>query len=115
MALPTHDLASAIAFYRDVLELPFIWSNAHLAFFQLGATRLLLEVPESEAFDHPGSVLYFDVEDIEAAVPALEARGAVFEDDPHMVGDLGQVSVWMAFFRDPAGNLLALPCERPHR
>ena len=113
VALPTHDLNRSIVFYRDVLDLPFIWSNDRMAFFQVGSTRLLIEIPESEAFDHPGSVLYFDVADIEGAVHELEARGAAFDDMPHLIGELGGVAVWMAFFRDPADNLLALSCERP--
>lgn len=113
VALPAHDMDRAIAFYRDLLELPFIWRDEHLAFFQLGGLRLLIEVPESPEFDHPGSVLYFDVEDIDAATAHYKAKGVVFEDNPHHIGDLGDVAVWMTFFRDSEGNLLALQCERP--
>ena len=113
VALPTHDLDRSIAFYRDVLGLAFIWNNDRMAFFQLGSTRLLIEIPESAAFDHPGSVLYLDVADIEEVVHELARRGLTFDDAPHMVGELGGVVVWMAFFRDPADNVLALSCERP--
>jgi predicted enzyme related to lactoylglutathione lyase len=113
VAMPAHDMDRAVAFYRDTLQLPFIWSNGQLAFFQLGTVRLLLEKPESPAFDHPGSILYFDVEDIDSAVTDLQSRGVTFESPPHHIGDLGSVAVYMAFFPDSEGNLLALQSERP--
>lgn len=113
VALPARDLDRAITFYRDMLGLPYIWSNAHMAFFQMQESRLLIEIPEAPEFDHPGSVLYFDVADIDEAVRNLTARGLVFDDLPHHIGDLGDVAVWMTFFHDPEGNLLALQCERP--
>ena len=113
VALPAHNLDRAIAFYRDVLHLPFIWNNDHLAFFQVHDTRLLIEIPEAPEFDHPGSVLYFDVADIEGAVRDLEGRGVVFSTAPHHIGDIGSTAVWMAFFHDSEENLLALQCERP--
>ena len=113
VAMPAHDMDRAISFYRDTLGLSFLWSDGRLAFFQVGPTRLLIQKPESPAFDHPGSILYFDVDDIEEAVRELKARGVVFQDEPHHVGDLGDVQVFMAFFPDPEGNLLALQAEKP--
>lgn len=113
VAMPAQDMERAIAFYRDTLGLPFLWTNGQLAFFQVGSTRLLVEKPESAAFDHPGSTLYFEVEDIEEAVRELGARGVIFQGEPHHIGDLGDVAVYMIFFPDTEGNLLALQCERP--
>ena len=113
VALPVRDLNRAIAFYRDVLGLPFIWGNSNLAFFQMHETRLLLERPEAPEFDHPGSVLYFEVADIDEAVRHLKDRGLAFDDASHHIGDLGEVAVWMTFFHDTEGNVLALQCERP--
>lgn len=113
VALPARNLDRAIAYYRDVLGLPYIWHNARLALFQVQETRLLIEIPEVPEFDHPGSVIYFDVADIEEAVRELEHRGVVFDDVPHHIGDLGDAAVWMTFFHDPEGNMLALQCERP--
>lgn len=72
----------------------------------------MLEVPESSEFDHPGSNVYLTVADLDSAVTTLESRGVVFRDEPHHVGDLGDVAVWMAFFDDSEGNLLALQVER---
>ena len=114
-ALPVRDIERAKAFYRDILGLPYLWSNEHMAFFDCGGTRLLLEIPEKPEFDHPGSVLYFDVDNVHQAVEEYTARGATFMSPPHHIGDLGNVSVWMAFFRDSEDNLLALQEERPRQ
>ncbi len=114
-ALPVRDVSRAEAFYRDVLGLFHLWSNQHMAFFDCGGTRLMLEVPEKPEFDHPGSVLYFDVDSLDEAVAEYTAKGVTFVEPPHHIGDLGNVSIWMAFFRDSEGNLLALQEERPRQ
>jgi predicted enzyme related to lactoylglutathione lyase len=113
IATRAHDLDRAVAFYRVVLGLPFLYRFGSLAFFDCAGTRLLIETPSSPEFDHPGSVLYFTVDDIQAAWETLVARGADIVDQPHIVGKLETVDVWMAFFRDTEGNLLALMAELP--
>lgn len=82
VALPPHDLERAVAFYREVLGLPLIWANDSRAFFQIGEVRLMVEVPEAAEFDQPGSVLYFDVRDIDEAVARLTDRAVPSEMDP---------------------------------
>lgn len=112
VAINVQDVERASAFYRDILGIPFIWSNGRLAFLQCGEVRLLLERAEAPEFDHRSSILYLDVEDIDRAFTDFSERGVEFIDEPHRVGDLGSVSVWMAFFRDGEGNTMALQCER---
>ena len=104
-------LPRAVAFYRDALELPLILDTPGLAFFDCGGTRLMLSVPTGGEFDHPGSVLYFTVRDIEAAHAALVAKGVPFLRGPHCIARLGERDVYMAFFADPEGNTLALMSE----
>lgn len=48
------DLDRAVVFYRDVLALPFLYRFGNLACFDCAGTRLLIEVPPSAEFDHPG-------------------------------------------------------------
>ncbi|MHB1506160.1 MAG: VOC family protein [Sulfobacillus sp.] len=108
-----HDVQRAVAFYRDVLELPLLFSAPRLAFFQCGETRLFLSLSEAPRFDHPASIIYYQVADLDQAYAGLQARGVAFEDAPHEVGRLGDRAVWMAFFPDPEGNLLAITSERP--
>ncbi|HUG41662.1 MAG TPA: VOC family protein [Longimicrobiales bacterium] len=121
IALRVHDVPAAIAYYRDRLGLPFLFTaptpgsgtGPGMAFFDCGGIRLLLGRPEGEADDHPGSVLYFRVEDMGAAHRELSQRGVEFVEGPGMVADLGRHELWLAFFRDPWENPLALLAEIP--
>jgi methylmalonyl-CoA/ethylmalonyl-CoA epimerase len=111
IALKATDLDASISFYRDVLGLSL---TAHfdppgLAFFDLDGTRLML------SSNSTGATLYFSVADIHSKVNDLQALGVSFEQGPAMIhrddtGTFGRKGAeeWMAFFRDPTGNLLAI-------
>ena len=107
------DVDRAIAFYRDVLEIPFLFQvpGQPMAFFSSGDVRLYLGVPESAEFASK-VMLYFTVEDIEAEYARLTGQGVSFLDGPHVVHRNDDSELWMAFFRDPDGNNLALMCDR---
>ena len=65
ISMRAHDVERAVRFYRDALGLPFLFAAPPgLAFFDCEGVRLMLSIPEP-GFDHPGSVLYFAVEDIQ--------------------------------------------------
>ncbi|MBI5494488.1 MAG: VOC family protein [Deltaproteobacteria bacterium] len=113
IALVQHDVERAVPFYRDALGLPFQFATAGMAFFDAGGVRLMLTRPSSPEVDHPNSVLYFDVPDCAAAYATLKARGVPFDDAPHLVGKTAAFELWMAFCRDPEGNLLAISESRP--
>jgi len=111
IAVTVHDLDRAIAFYRDTLELPFLFqAPPAMAFFDCGGVRLMLTLPESDGADH-ASILYYRVADIRAAFETLSGRGVRFEAEPHVVAELEDRTLWLAFFRDPDANLLALMSE----
>jgi methylmalonyl-CoA/ethylmalonyl-CoA epimerase len=111
IAITVHDVARAVAFYRDVLGLRLLFqAPPRLAFFDAGGVRLMLSEPEPE-FDHPSSVLYFVVDDIRAAHAALAERGVGFRDGPHLIAKMPDHELWMAFFRDTEGNTHALMSE----
>ena len=74
----------------------------------------MLDKPEKPEFDHPSSILYFQVADIQAAFQRLKSAGAKFEDEPHLLARMPNHDLWMTFFRDSEGNLLALMSEVPH-
>src|SRR6267143_4353236 len=81
-----HDLDRAVKFHRDTLGLPLLFqAPPSLAFFQIGSVRLMLSPPENAEQDHPGSVLYLKVKDIEAIHRSLVGRGVEFVDKPHRV------------------------------
>jgi methylmalonyl-CoA/ethylmalonyl-CoA epimerase len=110
ISMRVHDVDRATRFYRDTLGLPFLFAAPRLAFFNCDGVRLMLSTPEPE-FDHPGSILYFAVEDIRGAAETLKARGVAFRDDPHKVATLADREVWLAVFHDTEGNTLALMSE----
>ena len=111
VALRAPDLDAAVAFYRDVLGAAFIarFDPPGLAFFDCGGVRLMLEGNAA------AGTVYFRVEDIDAAVAELTAKGVSFDHGPAMIhrdedGTFGAPGgeEWMAFFKDPGGDTLAL-------
>jgi methylmalonyl-CoA/ethylmalonyl-CoA epimerase len=102
-----------VAFYRDALGLRLLFRAPGLAFFDCGGVRLMLGGAEEAEFDHPSSVIYFRVPDILATHETLKARRVEFRGAPHVVHRAADHDLWMAFFRDPDGNTLALMNERP--
>src|SRR4030095_14164508 len=116
ISINVHDVPRAVRFYRDTLELRLLFeAPPKMAFFDSGGVRLMLSLPEKPEFDHPGSVLYFKVPDIQASHRTLKERGVIFEAEPHPVARLETHELWLSFFRDTEGNLLALMSEVPKR
>jgi methylmalonyl-CoA/ethylmalonyl-CoA epimerase len=116
VALHASDLDRAIAFYRDVLQVPFVakFDPPGLAFFDLGGTRLMLEGAA------PSSLLYWRVDAIDSACADLADRGVELVSEPHLIfrDDAGQfgppgMEVWQAAFHDSEGNLVVLDEDRP--
>ena len=111
IALPTRDADRAQAFYRDVLGLPFLFRYGKLLFFECGGVRLLVDgLVEGEV--RPAGCLYFRTDDIEEAHAALRARNVAFDGPPQLIAKMPDHDLWMAFFKDPDGNQLALMEER---
>jgi predicted enzyme related to lactoylglutathione lyase len=113
IAVRARDLEQSIEFYRGVLGMQFLFQAPNLAFFQCGEVRLMLGLAERPEHDHPGSVVYYRVDDIQAAHRTLQGRGVAFIDEPHLIARLPDREVWMAFFHDVAGNTLAIMSEPP--
>ena len=109
--LNAHDLQRAIGFYRDVLGLRFLFEIPGAAFFDAGNLRLMVAVAEREEFDHPGSILYYRVADLDSAFRAVRDAGAAIEHEPQLIARMPDHELWMAFLRDPEGNLLGLMSE----
>jgi methylmalonyl-CoA/ethylmalonyl-CoA epimerase len=113
IAINARDVDRATAFYRDVLGLPHLFRAGQLSFFDCGGVRLMLDKAEKPEFDHPSSIIYFQVGDIQAAHRRIKDAGAKFEDQPHLLTRMPKYDLWMNFFRDSEGNLLALMSEVP--
>jgi len=112
IAINAKDVNRAAAFYKDVLGLKLLFrAPGGLAFFDCGGVRLMLDRAEKPEFDHPSSILYFAVPDIQVAYGKLKESGVRFEDGPHLIARMPAHDLWMTFFRDSEENLLALMSE----
>jgi methylmalonyl-CoA/ethylmalonyl-CoA epimerase len=113
IAVMARDVATSVAFYRDVLGLkPLFTVNERLAFMDCGGVRLMFSPPERPELDHPASILYFTVSDLDGAHRALAARGVPCEQPPQLVARMPDYELWLAEYRDPARNIFALMCEK---
>jgi methylmalonyl-CoA/ethylmalonyl-CoA epimerase len=116
IALNVRDLRRAVNFYRDVLGMRHLFdAEPKMSFFDCGGVRLMLGVAEQAQFDHPASILYYRVDDIEAAHRELVAKGVRFEQAPHLVARLPDHDLWLGFARDSEDNLFALMSEVTQR
>jgi len=111
ISVPVSDVARAILFYRDTLGMKFLFqAPPGLAFFDLGGVRLMLDSP-ARANAGKGSVIYYKVADLPGACRVLMERGVYLEATPHLIAKMHDHELWMAFFRDPDHNLLAMMSE----
>ena len=89
-----------------------LFSVPKMAFFDLTGVRLMLnQVADSSA--QSSSILYYRVDDLDAAYQELIDRGVQFTLEPNKIADLEDHQLWMAFFQDSEENTLALMAERP--
>ena len=113
IAITVSDVDAVLAFYRDILGLPFLFRPApNLAFLDSGGVRLMLSTPQGTGSVGGNSILYFKVTDMEHAFVSLLDRGAVGEREPQATAELSDHTLWLAFLRDPDGNLVGLMEER---
>jgi predicted enzyme related to lactoylglutathione lyase len=111
IAINVHDLQRAARFYRDTLGMQWLFEVPQMAFLDCGGVRLMLGLPSGPEFDHPASILYYRVDDIQATRDALVARGVTFTSEPHRVARMPDHDLWIGFFPDTEGNVLALMSE----
>jgi predicted enzyme related to lactoylglutathione lyase len=108
------DLDRAIAFYRDMLGMRFLFqAPPGMAFFDCGGIRIMLGRDDRPEIDHPASIIYYKVDDIEKVYEVFNARGVEFLIKPHLVAPMPTYDLWLADFRDSEGNILALMSEVP--
>lgn len=111
-----NDLDRAIEFYRDTLGMQFLFqAPPAMAFFDCGGIRLMLGVAERPDLNHPASIIYYKVDDIEKVYETLDDRGVVFLTKPHLVAPMPDHDLWLADFKDSEGNILALMSEVPRK
>ena len=114
VALNVRDLDRAVAFYRDVLGLTFLFSAPpSLAFLQCGPTRVMLNGNSQAPPPTGGPILYYAVPDIQTAFTAITAKGAPIKEAPKAIARVGGRDVWLGFTEDPDGHPVGLMSEVP--
>ncbi len=113
--LAVHDLPEARRFYGETLGLRTS-EEYGLMWLHLAGGRDTLVYEQSDAVPASFTILNFEVDDIDATVRALAARGVHFEryddlpqDDSGIFRDEGPYIAW---FKDPSGNLLSVLQEK---
>ena len=102
VTLTCTDYAASVAFYKALGLTQIVDSPPRYARFETpgGATLSI------HAGDAPGSgtVIYFEVDDVDAVVDTLQAKGLEFDTQP-----VDQDWLWReAYLTDPAGNRLCI-------
>jgi len=112
IALPAANAERALAFYRDTVGLPFLFRYGDLVFFDCGGVRLLIECGGEARDAEKTGCLYYRVDDIDRVYADLEDNGIEFDGKPHLIARMPDHELWMAFFKDPDGNQLAIMQEK---
>jgi methylmalonyl-CoA/ethylmalonyl-CoA epimerase len=112
IALHVTDADCAEAFYRDTLGLTSLYRFGELVFFDCGGVRLMLEGGHAPALSGFACCVHYRAENIAARFAAMKAKGASFDDEPHLIARMPDHELWMVCFKDPDGNQLALMEER---
>jgi len=106
-----NDIAAAKAFYGDTLGLRVSEENGMLT-LHIAGDRDILVYPKPNHTPATYTILNFPVEDIDRAVDELVARGVTFEryegmgQDDRGINRAGGPPI--AWFTDPAGNILSV-------
>jgi enamine deaminase RidA (YjgF/YER057c/UK114 family) len=103
--LYTDDLARAVGFYRDVLDLEPVVDQGRAVLFRVNAGAYLGVCDRTDRPRGTDGVMVSFVCDVDATYAKLEARGVVFDGPP---GPQMEGRVYAAFFRDPDGYRLEI-------
>ena len=108
--IPASDVARARKFYENTVGLTPKEEYAGGVIYECGGTEVFM-YPTSNAGTSKASQAYWQVDDVEAEVAELKARGVVFEEYEGMamtnsIATGGGAKT--AWFRDTEGNILAI-------
>jgi catechol 2,3-dioxygenase-like lactoylglutathione lyase family enzyme len=116
IGLTCTDLDEAQKFYCDILGLRLAADvSGQMKFFDCYGVNIIMFKSDKIA---PNSCIYFRVPGeggtIQEKVSLLKSHGVKVESDAHVIArNFNGCDVWMAFFRDPFGNLLGLKSDVP--
>ncbi len=111
IAIPVQDVERATAFYRDTLELKFLFAAPNMAFFDCGGVRLYLSGGGSEK-TASGPFVYFRTPDIDRQLSVFKERNVTIHQEPHIIAKMPDHDLWLMWIKDSEGNLLGIMEER---
>jgi predicted enzyme related to lactoylglutathione lyase len=110
-----NDIPKAKAFYGDTLGLEVSEEYGLLTLHIAGGTKILV-YPKPDHTPATFTILNFPVDDIDKTVDQLTERGVQFERYEHIETDekgiFRQQGPFIAWFKDPAGNVLSVLQDR---
>ena len=110
------DVQTAKQFYGETLGLDVSEANGLLRLHLAGGAEVLAYPKGDQHTPATFTILNFQVEDIDTAVDELTRRGVVFQRYPGLEADEKGVfrggGPFIAWFTDPAGNILSVLQER---
>ena len=101
--IPAADAQISAAFYAAVFGWTISGSPEHVSFQDTSGELIGAFITNLAIATEPGILPYVYVQGLDAAIERIEARGGQVVKRPYPEGDL-----WVATFRDPAGNILGL-------
>ena len=111
ISIPVADVARATRFYRDVLELRFLFAAQNMAFFDCGGVRLYLS-GEGAGHAAAGAFVYFRTPDIDTQLSVFKERNVTIHQEPHVIARMPDHDLWLMWIKDSEGNLLGIMEER---
>lgn len=111
IAINVRDARRAVEFYRDVLGMELLFEVPRMGFFDCDGIRLMLSEVDAAESGPLSSIVYFGVDDIQQVFEKLNGAGVEFTSPPRQIATVGDHNLWMAFFKDPDGNILGLMSE----
>lgn len=112
--IPAKDLARARRFYEEKVGLKATQQTNGGVVYAFGKGTAAFLYPTPNAGTSQASQAFWAVEDVDAEIAALKARGVVFEQYDEMPGERspqGAVTAGgakAAWFKDSEGNIMAL-------
>lgn len=104
VTVPCSDYDASVSFYETLGLRQIVDSPPRYARFEtISGTTFSVHYADSFSVN-PDFILYFEVDDVDAAVDQLKQKGIVFDREP-----ADQRWLWReAYLRDPAGNVICI-------
>ena len=111
--IPAKDVARARRFYEDKLGFALKQEMAGGAVYEFGGGTACFVYPTPNAGTSHASQAFWQVDNVDAEVLELKARGVVFEEydmpgERSAAGAITAMGAKAAWFKDSEGNILAI-------